>query len=137
MKVAVRYYSQTGNTEKLAKAVADAVGVEALTIDHPLTEDVDVLFLCNSVYYAGAKGKVKDFVKNINVKVGKVVNISSAALLESTYNQMKGVVEAAGLKMADEEWHCKGQWAKKFHQGRPNADDLKSVAEFAQKVVAE
>lgn len=137
MKVAVRYYTKTGNTEKLAKAVADAVGVEALTIDHPLTEDVDVLFLCNSVYYAGADRKVRNFVKNINVKVGKVVNISTAALLESTYNQMKGIVEEAGLKMADEEWHCKGQWAVKVHQGKPDADDLKSVAAFAKNIVAE
>lgn len=137
MKAAVRYYTKTGNTEKLAKAVAEAVGAEALTVDSPLTEDVDVLFLCNSVYYAGADKKVKNFIKNINVKVGKVVNVSTAAILESTYNQMKGLVEDAGLTMADEEWHCRGQWAKKVHQGRPNEADLKSAAEFAQKVVAE
>ncbi|MGN0446008.1 MAG: flavodoxin family protein [Acutalibacteraceae bacterium] len=137
MNVAVRYYTKTGNTEKLAKAVAEAVGVEAKTVDTPLTEDVDVLFLCSSVYYAGADKKVKRFIDGIHVKVGKVVNISSAALIESTYKQIKGEVEAKGLTMSPEEWHCKGQWAKKFHEGRPNADDLKSVAAFAKKVISE
>lgn len=137
MKVAVRYYTKTGNTEKLAKAVAEAVGAEALTVDKPLTEDVDVLFLCNSVYHAGADRRVKSFIDGINVKVGKVVNVSTAALLESSYSQIKGLVEKKGLTMASEEWHCKGQWAKKFHEGRPNAEDLKSVAAFAKSVVGE
>ena len=30
MKVAVRYYTKTGNTKRLAEAVAKAVGVEAI-----------------------------------------------------------------------------------------------------------
>ena len=28
MRIAVRYYTKTGNTEKLARAVAEAVGVQ-------------------------------------------------------------------------------------------------------------
>ena len=31
MKAAVRYYTKTGNTKKLAEAIADALGVQALT----------------------------------------------------------------------------------------------------------
>ena len=61
MKTAVRYYTQTGNTKKLADAIAAELGVEAKSIDTPLEEDVDVLFLCNSVYWAGVDGKVKQF----------------------------------------------------------------------------
>ena len=29
-KIAVRYYTKTGNTKRLAEAIAEAVGVEAL-----------------------------------------------------------------------------------------------------------
>ena len=47
MKIAVRYYTKTGNTKKLAEAVADAVGAEALPISAPITERVDILFLGN------------------------------------------------------------------------------------------
>ena len=42
MKIAVRYYSRSGNTRKLAEAIAKAVNVEAKTTDEPLDEDVDI-----------------------------------------------------------------------------------------------
>ena len=32
MKIAVRYYTRSGNTEKLAKAIAEAVGVQAESV---------------------------------------------------------------------------------------------------------
>jgi flavodoxin len=41
MKTAVRYFTRTGHTKKLAEAVADAVGVKALPITEPIGEDVD------------------------------------------------------------------------------------------------
>ena len=50
MKAAVRYYTKSGNTKKLADAIAKAVGVEADTVDHQLEEDIDILFLGSSVY---------------------------------------------------------------------------------------
>ena len=48
MKVAIRYYTKTGNTKRLAEAIAKAVGVEALPVSTPVTEPVDILFLGNS-----------------------------------------------------------------------------------------
>lgn len=35
MKYAVRYYTKTGNTKRLAEAVAKELGVEALSISRP------------------------------------------------------------------------------------------------------
>ena len=45
MKAAVRYYTKTGNTKRLAEAVAKAIGAEALPISAPVTEPVAILFL--------------------------------------------------------------------------------------------
>ena len=53
MNIAVRYYTKTGNTKRLAEAVAKAVGTEAQPVSVPVTESVDILFLGNS-YYASA-----------------------------------------------------------------------------------
>ena len=50
MKIAVRYYTKTGNTKRLAEAIAEAVGVKALPISEPVTEQTDILFLGNSYY---------------------------------------------------------------------------------------
>jgi len=52
MKIAIRYYTKTGNTKKLAEAIASAIDVEAKTVDEPLSEDVDILFLGSAVYAA-------------------------------------------------------------------------------------
>lgn len=85
MKIAVRYYTKGGNTKKLADAIAKAVGVDAKTVAEPLSEDVDILFLGSSVYAAWVDSSVKSFINGINVKIGKVVNFSTAAILKSTY----------------------------------------------------
>lgn len=134
MKVAIRYYTKTGNTKKLAEAIGSAINVEAKTVDEPLTEDVDILFLGSAVYAAGIDSAIKDFIANINVNVGEVVNFSSAALLESTYGQVKKHVEAKGIKMSEDEFHCRGAF-KLVRRGRPNEKDLKDAQEFAKRII--
>ena len=135
MKIAIRYYTKTGNTKKMAEALSEAVGVEALTVDNPLTEDVDILFLGSAVYAAGVDAKVKEFIENINVNVGKIVNFSSAALIESTYKQVKKIAENNNITMAEEEFHCRGSF-KLVHRGRPNNEDLRNLQEFGKKIVS-
>ena len=72
MKVAVRYYTKTGNTKRLAEAVAAAAGTEALPISTPVTEQVDVLFLGNSYYAFTIDPEVRTFVRNLDKdKVGR------------------------------------------------------------------
>ena len=135
MKIAIRYYTKTGNTKKLAEALSEAVGVEALTVDTPLTEDIDILFLGSAVYAAGVDSKIKEFIESINVNVGKIVNFSSAALIESTYKQVKKIAEDNGLSMAEEEFHCRGAF-KFVHRGHPNDEDVNNLVEFAKKIVS-
>ena len=134
MKIAIRYYTKTGNTKKLAEAIGSAINVEAKTVDEPLTEDVDILFLGSAVYAAGIDERVKEFIENIDVNVGKVVNFSSAALIESTYSQVKKQVEQKGLKMSEDEFHCRGAF-KFVHRGHPDETDLKNAQEFAKRTV--
>ena len=135
MKIAIRYYTKTGNTKKLAEAIGAAINVEAKTVDEPLTEDVDILFLGSAVYAAGISRQIQEFIANIDVNVEKVVNFSSAALIESTYSQVKKEVEAKGLTMSEDEFHCRGAF-KFVHRGRPNEEDLKNAQEFAKRIIA-
>ena len=90
MKAAVRYYTKTGNTKRLAEAVAAAVGTEALPISVPVTEQVDILFLGNSYYAFTIDPEVKAFIRSLDKKtVGGIVNFGSAALLNSTFKKVK------------------------------------------------
>lgn len=136
MKIAIRYYSRGGNTKKLADAISKAVGAAAETTAVPLKEDVDILFLGSSVYAAGVDDEVKAFVRGIDVKIGKVVNFSTAALLKSTYKQVSRLLRDKGIPMAEEEFHCRGSFAM-AHKGRPNADDCQAAAAFAQKILSQ
>ena len=134
MKIAVRYYSRGGNTKKLAEAVAKAVGVEAKTTNEPLREDVDILFLGSSVYANGVDGNIKTFIQSLNVKVGKVVNFSTAALVKSTYKQVGKLLAEKHIPLAQEEFYCRGSFAM-LHKGRPDEKDLKAAMSFATSIM--
>ena len=135
MKVAVRYYTKTGNTKRLAEAVASAVGAEALPVSSPVTEKVDILFLGNSYYAFSIDPEVRKFIQSLDKdKVGKIVNFGSAAMLNSTFKKVKAEAAKAGIPMDDREFHCKGEF-KRIHKGRPNEDDLKAAAKFAAAIV--
>ncbi len=135
MTTAIRYYSKTGNTKKLADAIGQAVGTSAETVSLPITEPVDILFLGSSVYAAGVDSEIKRFIASLdNTKVKKVVCFSSAALLPSTYKQVKQLLEDKGIPVDEREFHCRGSF-KMLHKGKPNAEDLKEVQTFAGKIL--
>ena len=137
MKIAVRYYTKTGNTKRLAEAVAEAVGAEALPISVPVTERADILFLGNSYYAFSIDPEVRAFLKALpKDKVGRIVNFGSAAMLNSTWKKVKAEADKRGIPMDQREFHCKGEF-KGVHKGRPNEADLKAAAAFAKAIAAE
>ena len=135
MNIAVRYYTKTGNTKRLAEAVAKTVGVEAFPISAPVREPVDILFLGNPYYAFSIDPEVRDFVRKLDKsRVGKIVNFGSAAMLNSTYKKVKAEADKVGIPMDEREFHCRGEF-KGIHKGKPDESDLRAAAEFAKKIV--
>lgn len=135
MKFAVRYYTKTGNTKKLAEAMAEVLGVEALPISEPISEAVDILLLGNSFYAFSIDPAVRDFVRSLDKdKVGRIANFGSAAMLNSTYKKVKAEADKVGIPMLDKEFHCRGEF-KGIHKGRPNEEDLAAAAAFARSLI--
>ena len=135
MNIAVRYYTKTGNTKRLAEAIAKAVGTEALPLTSPITEPVDILFLGNSYYAFNIDPEVRSFISSLDKsKVGRIVNFGSAALLSSTYKRVKAEADKAGIPMDEREFHCRGEF-KGLHKGRPNEEDLRAAAAFAGRIL--
>ncbi len=135
MKTAVRYFTKTGNTKRLAEAVAEAVGAEALPLSTPIEEPVDILFLGNSYYAFSIDPEVREFIRKLDrSKVGRIVNFGSAAMLNSTYRKVKAEADKVGIPMDEREFHCKGEF-KGIHKGRPDAEDLKAAADFAKAII--
>ena len=136
MKIEIRYFTKTGNTKKLAEAIAQELNIEAQELSAHLSEKTDILFLCNSVYWAGADSSVKKFITENKSNIGLLVNVSTAAMIESTYAQIKKIAEKEGVKLSDKEFHCRGKFTA-LHSGHPDEADIAAVKAFARKVIGD
>ncbi len=132
MKIAVRYYTRSGNIKKLAEAIAEAVSVDARDVSVALEENADILFLGCSYYAFDVDQAVKDFIVNNKDNIGKIVCFGTSAMMKSMKKPVSKVAKAVGVAVADEEFHCRGQFGK-IHNGRPNEADLANAAEFAKR----
>lgn len=134
MKIAVRYYTRSGNTKKLAETVADAVSVEAKEITASLSEKVDILFLGCSYYAFDVDEAVKEFIINNKDNIGKIVCFGTSAMMKSMKKPIAKVADSVGVAVANEEFHCRGSFGP-MHKGRPDENDLKQAADFAKAVM--
>ena len=134
MKCQVRYYTRSGNTKKLADAIAEAVSVEAHDITAPLTEKVDILFLGSSYYAFDADDAVKSFIADNKDNIGKIVCFGTSAMMKSMRKPITKVADKFSVAVANEEFHCRGQFGK-IHKGRPNEKDVEDVKKFATQIM--
>ncbi|MBQ8740775.1 MAG: flavodoxin [Clostridia bacterium] len=136
MNVAVRYYTRSGNTKKLADAISNAVSTEALDVSVPLTEKVDILFLGCSYYAFDVDEAVKQFILSNKEFIGKIVCFGTSAMMKSMKKPVLKVADTVGVAVANEEFHCRGQFGK-VHKGRPNETDIAKISDFARKIIEE
>lgn len=134
MTIAVRYYTRSGNTEKLAKTIAEAVGVQQEPVAEKLHEKMDIVFLGCSYYAFDVDEAVKSFLFDNKENIGKVVCFGTSAMMKSTRKPIKRITDAAGVALAKEEFHCRGSFGP-MHKGHPDEQDLTNAAAFAKMVV--
>ncbi len=135
MNAAVRFYSKSGNTEKLAKAIAQVAGCSAKKITEPVTEPTDVLFLGGALYAGNIDKELQKFITSMSAdKVKKVVVFSTAAGPKSIQPLVKSLLEGKKIVVSDEFFQCKGKFLL-ANKNRPNDDDLSSAKEFATKIL--
>lgn len=135
MKTAIRYYTRSGNTEALARAMEEAVGILAAPVSVPLEEYTDTVFLGCSYYAFDVDKAVKTFIRENREKIGRIVCFGTSAMMKSVYKPMKKVCGEAGVTLAEEEFHCRGSFGP-MHKGRPDKTDLLLAAEFAKMIDA-
>ena len=73
------------------------------------------------------------FVGGSRGDVGRVLNVSTAALKESAYPQIKKRCEQTGVAVSDDEFHCRGSF-KLMHKGKPDDADIQAAKAFAGKI---
>jgi len=137
MKVAVFYHSVTGNTAKVAGAMARRLGTEAHEVKEYEGEvGADLLFLGGAVYATcdhGLDPVLKDFIARLDPSsVGKAV-LFKTGFDSDAIPRMKALVEGRGIKVYPESFSCPGRFLF-FRLGHPNGADCSRAADFAARV---
>ena len=135
MKIEVRYYSKSGNTKKIADAIAKQAGVTAKSIREPVQGEVDILFLGTGIYAFDIDPELKGYIAALNpANIKEVVVFSTAAIVKSAYEKTKGYLQNQGLTVSNQEYHCPGHYMI-LRKGRPNAEDVKEAGRFAKSIL--
>ena len=136
MKISVRYYSRSGNTEKVAQAIAQALGVAAIPIGNEpaaTDEEADILFIGAAAYAFGIDESVKAFLGSLDkAKIQKIALFSTSAIVKSLHPHIKKALAGNGIPLAEKEFHCWGEF-KFTRKGHPNSADLANAKAFAQE----
>ena len=141
VKIKVVYHSSTGNTEKLACAIADMQKIQAERIGKDkitFSDKTDLLFIGDGIYWNGAHKKTKNFISKLDPDI-----IKNAAVFGTYGNQykigdiLKNLLNERGINVVGTPFTCKGKSVGTKNQGHPDENDLQMVCEFAQNIIAE
>lgn len=136
MKYVVRYLSKSGNTKKVAEAIANELKINAETIDNDI-DNVDILFLGSAMYAFMLPGEIKKFIKGLDSnKVKKVVVFSTTASSLKVHGKISKLLKKKGIECLEDNYYCPGAFSES-NVGRPNEEDLKRAKEFARNIVGE
>ena len=111
MNVAVRYCSKTkfGNTKRIAEAIAEGVGVKAVSIaDEPkLVEKADVLFLGGAPYANIMAPELREYANGIDqAMVSKVVLFTTSNWSRRTVLALKKILKSKGISVCEEYFYA-------------------------------
>ena len=128
MSIAVRYYSRSGNTKAIAEAIAQAAGVNAVSVDKAgakIEEPADVLFIGGALYAYGLDSRLKAYLKTLKQgDAKKAVVFSTTWISKHSIDLIKDGLKEAGIPVEEEFFYVKG---------KPSEAELKDAAEFAKK----
>ncbi len=107
MNIAVRYCSKTkfGNTRRIAEAIAEGVGVKAVSIDDEpkLVEKADVLFLGGAPYANIMAPELREYASSIDpAMVSKVVFFTTSNWSRRTILALKKILRSKGISVCEE-----------------------------------
>lgn len=140
MKIAVRYQSRNGNTRAAAEMIAQNAGVEARSVDVPIDEYTDILFIGGGVYMWDADKELIKFLKNLNPQnIGQIAAFSTTGTMSTAIKRICEYAEKAGvpvnenklcLKMLMQGHSAFGREGGKFKPGQ-----AEKIKEFTKAVL--
>lgn len=143
MKNIVIYATQTGNTKKVADAIAAALHCKTMDITKQSFDNVsnyNTVFLGSGVYGNKLHPKLIAFLKTNDLK-----NVENIAFFltwfgrgkshQSAFNQGCQLLQIKNLKINANFYACFGAGFRFFRKGHPNEQDIKKAQNWAKEVV--
>lgn len=93
----------------------------------------DVLFLGCAYDAFDVDEAVKGFIERNRDRIGRIVCFGTSAMMKSVRKPVEKVAQAAGIEVAQDEFHCRGSFGP-LHKGRPDENDLRRAAAFAAEI---
>ncbi len=140
MRTRVVYQSTTGNTKKVAEAMASAAGCAAEPASAAtVSEPVDMLFLGAAIHGGDIDPSVKTFIEGLGPALIKQVAVFSTGFeqdKEKAVGIMRDLLVRRGIAVMDKGYFCRGKFLL-FNRKSPDDQDLKGAEEFARSVLAD
>jgi len=138
MSTAVLYHSVTGNTKKVAEAMAEAIGCTAQSVkEYSLDTKADLMFIGGAIYGGKLDAVLDSFMQALTPdKVKRVVLFSTCVKIAKAVELMKEQLQKKGIAVDDESFFCKGKFLF-MNLRHPSKADLEDAKTFAKNVIAE
>lgn len=142
MKIAVRYQSRGGNTKAVAEIISKEFQVQALSVDNPINDYTDILFLGGGVYEWKMDTSLHDFIEHLpEEKIGQIICFSTTGLMDSTLKQIRQAAVSKGIAVNENELLVKmmlrGHSWLGLAGGNLTETQREMVVEFVKKVRTE
>lgn len=131
MSIAIRYFSKTGNTEKVAQELGGHLNVEAKSVDTPLAGPVDQLYLGGAIHMGSIDKELKAFVAQLDpAQVKTVTMFGTSGGVMSIGHGLEKELKAKGLNVSQARLFLHGLMPSK----KALSDEEKEkIAAFAQQ----
>ncbi len=144
MKPLIIYYSRTGNTEKIAKAMADELDAELKEADKvDKVKERELIGLGSGIYAMKHDKRILNLVDEIpsssKVFIFSTSGMTSNWIVNFMHSALRKKLENKGVEIIG-EWNCPGhdnfiliRWLG-LNKGRPNEKDLMAAENFVKEV---
>jgi flavodoxin len=140
MNIEIFYHSKTGNTKKVAEAMAGVTGSKARQIgSDPVPVSADLLFIGAAVYATydhGIDPVVKGFIERLDPKKTREAVLFCTGFTDNANMAMKELLNRKGIKVNERSFYCKGKLFFFLNFGHPDKTDLENARQFAQNIIS-
>jgi flavodoxin I len=134
METQVIYYSKTGNTKKLAEAIAKELSVQAQDVEHAELQSGSFVFLGTGSYGKEPGKPMEKFIESNDMRSRNVALFgTSGSGKGSEVGFMETMLEKKDAEIKG-KFFCKGRFLI-MNRGRPNDKDLMDARTFARSAI--